>query len=215
MKAALPGVDALVHNLQARSLPDSEPSSLAKALSLYSTYSWRGRVGLIAPSTNTTLEPEFARMTPDGLGIFVSRVYQAGRQEQSSYQRMADDIETASKLLATAECDVIAFGCTSCTYFVPPDAVKTTMERSAGCPPILTAEAVVDALRAMKLRRIALVGPRTEYVTAREVQFLLDEGFEVPASRCLGLRQHRRRTARHWSRAAGGCVPPRLVRRPA
>src|SRR5690349_1313749 len=113
-----------------------ERSSLSKALSLYSAYSWRGRIGLISPSTNTTLEPEFARMTPDGVGVYVSRVYQAGRQEPSSYQRMADDIESASTLLATSEIDVIAFGCTSCTYFVPPDSVREAMKKSSRCPAI-------------------------------------------------------------------------------
>ena len=47
--------------------PEGEKSSLSEALSLYSAYSWRRRIGLIALSANTTLEPEFARMTPDGI----------------------------------------------------------------------------------------------------------------------------------------------------
>lgn len=184
---------------------EAKRTSLSKALSLYSTYSWRGRIGLIAPSTNTTLEPEFARMTPDGIGVYVSRVYQAGRQEQSSYERMAADIGTASTLLATSEVDVIAFGCTSCTYFVSPDAVKATMRKMAGCLPILTADAVLDALRALKVKRIAVIGPRTEFVTEREVQFLADAGFDIAASRCLGLG------ATEEERRSIGRVPPEVA----
>jgi maleate cis-trans isomerase len=186
---------------------DGERTSLSKALSLYSAYSWRGRIGLIAPSTNTTLEPEFSRMTPEGVAVYVSRVHQAGPQGLASYQRMADGIATASTLLATSEVDVIAFGCTSCTYFVSPDKVRDAMRENTGCLPILTADAVLDAMRAMKVKRIAVVGPRTEMVTKREVEFLVEAGFDIVASRCLGLG------ATEEERRSIGRVPPEVVYR--
>jgi arylmalonate decarboxylase len=187
---------------------DSERTGLSKALSLYSAYGWRGRIGLIAPSTNTTLEPEFSRMAPEGVAVYVSRVHQAGPQGlASSYQRMADGIATAAALLATSEVDVIAFGCTSCTYFVSPEKARDSMRENAGCPPILTADAVADAMRAMDCKRIAVIGPRTEMVTRREVEFLRDAGFEVAASRCLGLG------ATEEERRSIGRVPPETVYR--
>jgi arylmalonate decarboxylase len=188
--------------------PAELKSGLSKALSYYSAYGWRGRIGLISPSTNTSLEPEFQRMTPDGVAVHVSRVHQAGVQgDQSSYQRMADGIATASMLLATAEVDVIAFGCTSCTYYVPADEIRKTMSSVAGCPAVLTAEAVVDALRFLNVRRVAAIGPRTETVTAREVEFLGTEGFEVVSSRCLGLG------ATEEERRGIGRVPPEVLYR--
>lgn len=144
-------------------------------------------------------------MTPDGVGVYVSRVYQAGRQEQSSYERMAADIGTASTLLATSEVDVVAFGCTSCTYFVSPDVVKATMAKNTGREAILTADAVVAAMRTLNLKRIAVVGPRTEFVTKKEVQFLTDAGFDIVASRCLGLG------ATEEERRSIGRVPPEVV----
>jgi arylmalonate decarboxylase len=165
----------------------NERTGLSKALSLYSAYGWRGRIGLVSPSTNTTLEPEFWRLAPEGVSIHVARVYQAGPQEPSTYRRMADDIATAATLLATAEVDVIAFGCTSCTYFVPPEEIRATMAEKAHCPTVLTADAVVDALRALNVRRVALASPRTEFVTKRELDFLASSGFEVVSSRSLGL----------------------------
>src|SRR5947207_7386892 len=108
----------------------SERTGLSKALSLYSTYGWRGRIGLVSPSTNTTLEPEFWRLAPEGVSVHTARIFQAGPQEPSTYRRMADDVATAATLFATAEVDVIAFGCTSCTYFVPPEEIRSTMARS-------------------------------------------------------------------------------------
>ncbi len=78
--------------MSASHTPPGERTGLAKALSLFSTYGWRGRIGLVSPSTNTTLEPEFWRLAPEGISVHVARVYQAGPQEPSTYRRMADDI---------------------------------------------------------------------------------------------------------------------------
>jgi maleate cis-trans isomerase len=182
-------------------------SGLGKALSLYSAYGWRGRIGLIAPSTNTTLEPEFARMAPNGVAIHTSRVYQAGGQEPSTYRRMADDIAVATRLLETAEVDVITFGCTSCTYFVPPDEIRTTITDIAKCPAVLTAEAVVAALEALDVRRVSLIGPRTRFVTEREEAYLREAGFDVVETRCLGLGIDEE------ERRAIGRVPPQALHR--
>ena len=183
-----------------------ERTGLSKALSLYSAYGWRGRIGLIAPSTNTSLEPEFYRMAPEGVSVHVSRVHQMGAQgDQSSYQRMADGIATASMLLATAEVDVVAFGCTSCTYYVPADEIRAMMTAKTARPSVVTAEAVVEALRYLNVRRVAAVGPRTELVTSREVEFLGKEGFEVVSSRYLGLG------ATEEERRGIGRVPPEVL----
>jgi arylmalonate decarboxylase len=183
-------------------------SGLSKALSFYSAYGWRGRIGLIAPSTNTSLEPEFSRMAPDGVAVHVSRVHQEGVQgDLASYRRMADGIATASMLLATAEIDVVAFGCTSCTYYVPADEIRATMTKHTGRPAVLPAEAVVAALRHLGVSRVAVVGPRTELVTSREVEFLGAENFEVVSSACLGLG------ATEEERRGIGRVPPQVLHR--
>ena len=165
----------------------TERSGLNKALGLYSAYGWRGRIGLVSPSTNITLEPEFWRLAPEGVSVHTARIFQQGPQEPSTYRRMADDVATAAMHLATAEVDVIAFGCTSCTYFIPPEEIRATMAEKARCPTVLTADAVVDAMRALGIRRIGLASPRTEFVTERELKFLAESGFEVVAARSLGL----------------------------
>lgn len=188
--------------------PVAEHSGLHKALSLYSAYGWRGRIGLVSPSTNTTLEPEFWRMAPEGVSIHTARVHQAGRQGlQSSYQRMADGIEQASLLLATAEIDVITFGCTSCTLFVQPEEIRRALASHADCPVVLVSEAVIEALQELGARRIAVVGPRTEAVTQKETAFLGESGFEIVSSNCLGLG------ATEEERRYIGRVPPEVLLR--
>ena len=38
-------------------------------------YGWRGRIGLLVPTGNIVMEPEFNRMAPDGLSVHANRVY--------------------------------------------------------------------------------------------------------------------------------------------
>ena len=166
-----------------------------------SPYAGLGRIGLICPSTNTSVEPEFQRMAPPGLAVHVARAFQDGPQAPALYEQIAANVEGASRDLGSAGVDVIAFGCTSCTYFFPGAALAETMTRTTGAPAVLTADAVVAALRALGARRIALATPRTDFVNRRETEWLTERGLEVVSTEGLQLGK----TAAE--RAAIGRVP--------
>jgi len=176
-----------------------------KALALYNPYGWRGQIGLICPSTNTSIEPEFQMMAPEGIVVHVARAFQDGPQEPALYRQIADNVELASRDLGSARVDVIAFGCTSCTYFVPADEIRDTMTRMSGVPAVLTADAVVEALKLVQARRIALATPRTDFVNLRETEWFTEQGFEVVSVQGLQLGE----TA--MERANIGRVPPEVA----
>ena len=176
-----------------------------KALALYNPYGWRGQIGLICPSTNTSIEPEFRMLIPDGFTVHTARAFQDGPQEPALYRQIAENVALASRDLGSARVDVIAFGCTSCTYFVSPEEIRDTMTRESGAPAILTADAVVEALRAVGARRIALATPRTDFVNRRETEWLTEQGFDVVSVRGLQLGK----TAAE--RANIGRVPPEVA----
>lgn len=176
-----------------------------KALALYSPYGWRGKIGLICPSTNTSIEPEFQRLAPEGIAIHVARAFQDGPQEPALYKQIAENVELASRDLGSARVDVIAFGCTSCTYFVPAEEIRETMTRMSGAPAVLTADAVVEALKAVGARRIALATPRTDFVNRREIEWLGEQDFDVVSVQGLQLGE----TA--LERANIGRVPPEVA----
>jgi arylmalonate decarboxylase len=174
----------------------------SKALALYHPYGWRGRIGLICPSTNTSIEPEFQMLAGEGIAIHVARAFQDGPQEPALYKQIADNVELASRDLGSAGVDVIAFGCTSCTYFIPAEELRETMTRMSGAPAVVTADAVVEALRTVGARRVALATPRTDFVNRREVEWLGEQGFDVVSMRGLQLG------ATAEERANIGRVPP-------
>ena len=180
-------VNEISQPLKAGSEPVLLGKTDTKALALYSPYGWMGKIGLICPSTNTSLEPEFHLMAPQGVAIHVARAYVEGAQQDSLYKLIASNVGRASKELASAKVDVVAFGCTSCTYFVPAEEIKSVMSREAGVEAIVTSDAVLAAFRALGARRVALATPRTEFVNLREVAWLKEQGVEVASYHGLQL----------------------------
>ena len=92
------------------------------ATDLYHAYGWKARIGLIVPSTNTVNEPEFWRLAPPGVTIHTSRVLLLGQTTAESYIKMGQALDRAAEELATAEVDIIAYGCTSGSIICPSRA---------------------------------------------------------------------------------------------
>lgn len=64
------------------------------------------------PSVNTTIEPEFNAMKPEGVSIHITRLlFRSGTKED--LERMAEDTETAAELLTSAGVSIVAYACTT------------------------------------------------------------------------------------------------------
>lgn len=178
-----------------------------KAVSLYSPYGWKARIGLIVPSTNTINEPEFWRMAPEGVGVFTARAMLLGRATPESYFEMAKAVSGASDQLATAEVDIVAYGCTSGSFVCPMSDLVEDMQTRTGKPALAAAGAVAAALRVLGAQRVALATPYVDFVNQRECEFLEAYGFNVTSleSLDLGHTQEERR--------AIGRVPPEAIYR--
>lgn len=147
------------------------------------------RIGLLLPSSNTTMEPDFYRMAPGWVTIHTARM-RLDEVTPEGLVRMADDAEIAAELLATADVDVIVYGCTTGSLVGgvewEEDLVRRTGERT-GIPTISTSRAVVDALQALGGGRVGVATPYTEVLNRLEAEFLEAHGLEVASIRGLGL----------------------------
>ena len=65
-------------------------------------YGWRGRIGLLVPAANTVVEPETARMVPEGVGVYATRLAQPSTSDLSGAYDMVRDAERAAKDLGRA-----------------------------------------------------------------------------------------------------------------
>ncbi len=152
-------------------------------------YGWRGRIGLLVPTGNSVMEPEFQRMAPEGVTSHANRVALED-VTPASLRRMEADTPRAARDIASVRVGVIAFGCTSGSFVGGrgyDDRLRRLIEEATGLPATTASGAVLRALRVLGVRRIALVTPYTEEVTRLEIGFLEANGFEVTASVAGGL----------------------------
>ena len=152
-------------------------------------YGWRQRIGLILPSSNTTMEPEIYEMAPEGVSIHTARM-RLREVRAGALREMAEDAEGAAELLPTAGVNLILYGCTTGSLLGGVDWEKELMEKIQGggeAPSFSTATAVVEALRELGAERIVVATPYIEELNDLERRFLESQGFEVLKMRGLGL----------------------------
>ena len=148
---------------------------------------WRTRIGTIIPVSNTTNEVEFNRFKPDNVSVHFTRVPLDSNPADDDFQTMLDAAGTAAADLIATSADVIAYGCTSGSMACPSDRLLGTMEKASGKPALSTAGAIIDALGALGLRRVAMATPYIESTNEKERAFIERHGFEVSGIKGLGL----------------------------
>jgi len=165
--------------------PKAIAGTTMKAVQMYSPYGYRGKVGLILPSTNTVIEPEFNQMAPKGVSIHSGRIMLLGKASEESYRAMGDATARAAAELATAEPDVIAWGCTSGSCVVPRETLEGSIVSNSGIQAVSTMTAVFEALQAFGVKTISLgtltwtssTRPKLRYWSVKVSRLLLGTGW--------------------------------------
>jgi maleate isomerase len=147
------------------------------------------RIGLLVPSSNTTMEPDFYAMAPMGVTVHTARM-RLSQVTPEALIRMAEDTEGGAGLLADAGVDIIVYGCTTGSLVGGvewEEGLVGRIEEETGIPAVSTSSAVVEALRTLGAKRIGVATPYSEELNGLEKSFLEDLGFQVTGIRGLGL----------------------------
>ena len=147
------------------------------------------RIGLLVPSSNTTMEPDFYAMAPMGVTVHTARM-RLTKVTPEALIRMAQDTERAAGLLSDAGGDIIVYGCTTGSLVGGVEWEEDLVGRievETGIPAVSTSSAVVEALRSLGAKRIGVATPYSEELNGLEKSFLEDLGFQVTGVRGLGL----------------------------
>lgn len=142
-------------------------------------------VALMVPINNTTMEGELRAGLPSGTRVTTLKIPRGQglltRETIPAYKKQA--IELAATL-AGQPIDMLAYGCTAASFLSGPvgDAeLARELAQVVGKPVITTAQAMVLALKAAQVRRIALVTPYQDVVNDQLKLFLTEGGIEVAA----------------------------------
>jgi maleate cis-trans isomerase len=96
--------------------------------------------------------------------------------------RMNFEIENGARYLATAKVDIIAYACTTGSFYRGHGwdmQMLEVVERTAGVPAVATSPSVVHALRFIGATKISVATPYPEWSNERLKSYLEAAGFEV------------------------------------
>lgn len=148
----------------------------------------RRRIGLLLPSSNTTQEPEFNRILPDGVTLHIARL-PLRTVEPSSTARVVADIESESRKLADADVDAIVLAATapsSRNGIGYDNELIERIETASGCRATTASTALIQALTALAVKRLVIAAPWSDATNVTTAAFIEASGFTVLAHQALG-----------------------------
>ncbi len=147
------------------------------------------RIGLLVPSSNTTVEPEFYRALPPGVTLHVARLFLT-QIAPDAILGIVQDLEAQSRGLATADVDVIVLGATAPSFLKGlgyDRELIARIEAATGKRATTTSTALIEALRHLGVSRVVLGAAYDDRVNAIAQAFLEANGIEVLAAQGLGM----------------------------
>ena len=155
---------------------------------------WRRKFGVIAPSTNTIVEPEFYQMTVPGVTAHFSRIH-IRNQDLSSNDNFENlltqiraEIGSACERVMTAEPDYMVMGMSAETFWDGVEGNRQFIKQIkdiTGLEVATGAEACERALKLYGAKRIGVITPYQSIGDENVVKFFTELGFEVAAIKGL------------------------------
>ena len=145
-------------------------------------YAPRGLVGMLTPQANTTVEPEFNILWPRGVAMINARLMSGKASMSARLLDYFDNYAASLTQFANAPVGVVAAACTGASYLAGREreaAVARDIAERRKHPFITAALAVVDALTALKAKRLGLVSPYPDDLNKASIAYWQSHGFEV------------------------------------
>lgn len=149
---------------------------------------WRKKFGVIVPSTNTIVEPDFYRMTVPGVTPHISRIWIRDQNlgDNAAFERLLDqirqEIRYAVERVCTAEVDYMVMGMSAETFWGGVEGNRRfirDIKTWSGLDVATGAEACERALKLFGARRIGVVTPYQPIGDENVARFFAEIGFEV------------------------------------
>jgi maleate isomerase len=151
----------------------------------------RARLGVIVPSVNTVVEPWFSAVAPAGVTIHAARMFLDNNLTPESLVRMdRDEGLRAVKQIMSCKPASVAYCCTASSIVQGLEydgRLNHELNQAAGVPAFTATLGIIEALRAVGAKRIAVCSPYTRVIDDAEHVFFSAAGFEILGSAHLGI----------------------------
>jgi maleate isomerase len=156
---------------------------------------FRRRFGVLGPSTNTIVQPDFDGMRPYGVTNHYSRIFtpDANAVSDASFRAgadtIADNVLDAVRSVMTSRPDYLVMGMSAVTFFdgaKGADAFVRKVEDEAGVKVSIGSHACTEAMRHYGgVKRIAVLSPYWPVMNREVARYFGDMGFDVVRDICL------------------------------
>lgn len=159
-------------------------------------YGWRRRIGLLVPSSNTTCEMEFHKLIPEGVSVHTARCFLqedlVPGERIRSIVRMSEGLMEAAKRVSSIEPDLIVWACTVGSFIKGKGydvELMGNLEKEIGVPVITTSTAVLEAIKELGVRKIAMATPYIDEINMTEKKFFEESmpGVKIVSMKGLGI----------------------------
>ncbi|WP_040796360.1 maleate cis-trans isomerase family protein [Nocardia higoensis] len=149
---------------------------------------WRRKFGVLAPSTNTVVEPDFARMGVPGVTAHFGRIHirDQNMNDDAGMGRLLDQIRAemaaTCERIMTCEPDYMVMGMSAETFWEGVEGNKRFVEQIRGLTGLEVATGAEACRRALEMygaKKIGVVTPYQPVGDANVVRFFGELGFEV------------------------------------
>ena len=156
---------------------------------------YRRLFGVLGPSTNTTVQPDFDDMRPHGVTNHYSRIFTPNSKAisdetfYSATQVISGNVLDAVRSVMTCEPDYLVMGMSAVTFFdgvVGADRFVRSVEEESGLKISVGSHSCHAALQAYGgVKRLAILSPYWPSMNAEVIRYFGDMGYSTVRDRAL------------------------------
>jgi maleate isomerase len=159
---------------------------------------WRRKFGVIGPSTNTIVQPDFEMMRPPGVTNHYSRIFTPNAQAVSNdtfkagIELIGNNVLDAVRSVMTCSPDYLVMGMSSVTFVGGArgaEAFQRRVEQESGVGVSIGSHSCTAAFAAYGgIKRIAFLSPYYPVANLEVAQYFRESSYEVVRDVCLQCR---------------------------
>ena len=151
------------------------------------------RIGLIVPSSNTVMEPDFHRHLGRECVVSTTRIFLENVTREAEVRMLEDGLTKAVELIRTTAPEVVVFGCTSAGALgtlAHDEGIGEKIGKGSNAKAITVLRAVLTQLGAIGPRKVAVFTPYIEGLTGSIASSLAEAGFPAIKAAGMGIRSN-------------------------
>jgi maleate isomerase len=151
------------------------------------------RIGLIVPSSNTVMEPDFHRHLGRECVVSTTRIFLEDVTREAEVRMLEDDLPKAIELVGSTAPEAVVFGCTSAGALgtlAHDDGIAALIQKGCNAQALTVLRAVLTRLRRIGPRKVAVFTPYIEDLTKGVASSLTEGGFPVTKAAGMGIHSN-------------------------